>query len=198
LIAATGCGASAGSGEGRAEVVFNDNCGVCHGGAGEGKAEIEAPAIAGLPAWYVEAQLNKFRAGTRGAHADDLAGLRMRPMSRSIDEGDVPTVSAYVASLSPAAPDHTITGDVEAGKTLYAGCAACHGQDGKGMEALKAPPVAQLDDWYLAEQIHKFKAGERGADPADVEGAMMAPMAKVLKDDAAVADVIAYINTLGG
>lgn len=196
--ALAGCGPSAGQGADRAAVVFADNCGVCHGPQGEGKAEIKAPSIAGLPVWYVQAQLGKFREGIRGAHADDVAGLRMRPMSRSLKPDDVDPVAAYVAALPPVAPDTTVIGNAEAGKALYATCAACHGPDGKGMEALKSPPIVQLDDWYLATQIHNFKVGIRGSNPKDVTGAQMRPMAATLKDDQAVADVVAHLRTLSG
>lgn len=57
-------------------------CATCHGVQGEGNVSIQAPSIAALPAWYVEVQLLKFRTGARGAHPDDLEGLRMRPMSQ--------------------------------------------------------------------------------------------------------------------
>lgn len=193
-----GCGAAAGEGEGRARVVFNDNCGVCHGANAEGNPAIGAPAIAGLPVWYVSAQLGKFRDGIRGAHADDAEGLRMRPMSRTILADDVAPVAAYVASLPPVAPDRELPGDAAAGKASYATCAACHGPDGKGNEALKAPPIVQLDDWYVTRQLYKFKAGVRGVNPADTTGAQMRPMALTLKDDKAVADVVAHLATLSG
>lgn len=193
-----GCGQAAGQGEGRAQVVFTDNCGVCHGPSGQGNPDIGAPAIAGLPVWYVKAQLGKFRDGVRGAHADDAEGLRMRPMSRTLLADDVEPVAAYVASLTPVAPDTTLQGDAAAGKATFATCSACHGADGKGNETMGAPPIVQLDDWYLARQIHKFKAGIRGTNPKDTTGATMRPMALTLKDDQAVADVVAHLRTLAG
>lgn len=193
-----GCGAAAGQGEGRAKVVFEDNCGVCHGPSGQGNPDIQAPAIAGLPVWYVEAQLNKFRKGHRGAHADDVEGLRMRPMARTLLETDVAPVAGYVASLASVAPDRGLHGDATAGEALYKTCLACHGPDGKGNEAMKAPPIAQLDDWYIASTITKFKSGIRGANPEDLTGMQMAPMAKTLKTDEDVLNVIAYIGTLSG
>lgn len=193
-----GCGAAAGQGEGRAKVVFQDNCGVCHGPSGQGNPDIAAPAIAGLPKWYVQAQLVKFRTGVRGAHADDAEGLRMRPMSRTIEETDVEPIAGYVASLPAHAPDRGMHGDAEAGKALYITCTACHGVDGSGMEALKSPPIAQLDDWYIASAIQKFKSGVRGAAPGDITGMQMAPMAKTLKTDDDIANVIAHIATLTG
>ncbi|MEK6816215.1 MAG: hypothetical protein AABY09_01260, partial [Nanoarchaeota archaeon] len=48
---------------------------------GLGKPGLGAPAIAGHEAWYIEEQLRKFRSGARGWHAEDLEGLRMKPMA---------------------------------------------------------------------------------------------------------------------
>ncbi len=198
LVIGVGCGAAAGQGPERAPVLFADNCGPCHGTDGSGNADIAAPAIAGLPGWYVEAQLVKFRDGIRGAHAEDYEGLRMRPMARTLPADDVAGVAAYVGTLPSVAPSRAITGDAARGAKLYATCAACHGPDGKGMEALKSPPIVQLDDWYIASQIHKFKSGIRGSNTADVTGMQMRPMAATLADDQAVHDVIAHLATLGG
>ena len=44
----------------RGETLF-ELCVQCHGYSGEGNAEALAPAIAGMPAWYVEAQLKNFK-----------------------------------------------------------------------------------------------------------------------------------------
>ena len=51
-------------------------CSACHGPQGHGNRELMAPAIAGLPEWYVVNQLKKFRNGGRGAHPADISGLR--------------------------------------------------------------------------------------------------------------------------
>src|SRR5262245_61305104 len=40
-------------------------CQQCHGEHGGGNPETLAPAIAGLPEWFVEAQILKFQAGGR-------------------------------------------------------------------------------------------------------------------------------------
>ncbi len=197
LLVSAACGTAAGEGAARGSVLFADNCAPCHGVAGEGRENIQAPAIASLPEWYVQAQLEKFRDGIRGADADDPEGLRMRPMSRTIDQADVAGVSAAVANLPVNAPSRGVVhGDVEKGKALYVTCAACHGPDGKGNQQLKAPPITQLDDWYMVNQLHKFKSGVRGTNPEDITGAQMRPMAMTLADDAAVNDVVAYISTL--
>lgn len=172
-------------------------CTSCHGADGHGKQDIAAPAIAGLPAWYVEAQLVKFRSGLRGAHPDDLEGLRMRPMSRQMmNEGEIKAVSAHVASLAPLKAAPTLDGDAVAGAASYGTCLACHGPDGKGNEALKAPPIAGQYDWYLVSQLKKFKAGMRGANPKDVTGSQMRPMSLTLADEQAMKNVVAHIATL--
>lgn len=173
-------------------------CVSCHGADGTGTPSIQAPAIAGLPAWYVEAQLVKFRTGARGAHPDDLEGLRMRPMSRQMmDDGEVKAVSAYVATLTPKkAPASLQGGDAAAGASAFAACVACHGANGLGNEALKAPPIAGQHDWYLLAQLKKFKGGIRGTNPKDVTGGQMRPMALTLADEQAMKNVVAHISTL--
>lgn len=87
-------------------------------------------------------------------------------------------------------------GDATAGKTLYATCAACHGQQAEGNPALKSPALAGQAGWYLARQITHFQTGIRGSDPQDTYGLQMRPMAMTLATDQAIADVVAYITTL--
>ena len=145
----------------------------------------------------MERQLQNFRSGVRGRHFDDIAGMRMRPMSLTLrEEGDVAAVAAYVASLPPVDPEPTLGGDATRGQKLYATCVACHGADGAGNEQMNSPPLTGTHDWYLERQIQNFRRGIRGADPADTFGALMRPMAMTLPDDQAVRDVVAYIMTL--
>src|ERR1700682_2226359 len=83
-IALAGCqvGASAGSST-RGKHLFV-TCAECHGPLGEGTFAIGAPNIAGMDAWYIEAELRKFRAGIRGAQFEDTEGMRMRTMALSL------------------------------------------------------------------------------------------------------------------
>ena len=60
-------------------------CESCHGPDGAGLALQNAPAIAGLPEWYVASQLERFQTGLRGKHPDDVEGLKMRPMSLQVN-----------------------------------------------------------------------------------------------------------------
>lgn len=172
-------------------------CTSCHGTQGQGNPKFHAPSIAGLPKWYIEAQLHKFRSGVRGTHPGDITGMQMRPMAISFhNDQDLQAVAGYVASLPRPGAAATGPGDAAKGQTLFAPCTACHGADAAGNEQLKAPPLKNASDWYLIAQLKKFKAGERGANPGDVEGATMRPMAATLADEQAIADVVAHIMTL--
>lgn len=181
----------------RGEQIF-EFCASCHGAAGGGNTLFRAPSIGGLPEWYVAAQLRKFQKGIRGAHPDDAQGLRMRPMSRTLrTDADLVAVASYVSELRPSRPAQELTGgDAARGAPLYALCSTCHGATGGGSKVFNAPPLRDGSDWYLVEQIQKFKAGIRGNDPADLNGIMMRPMAATLATDQAVQDVIAYITGL--
>jgi cytochrome c oxidase subunit 2 len=172
-------------------------CAQCHGDAAEGNPSFAAPAIAGLPLWYVQSQLRKFRTGLRGRHFDDLEGMRMRPMSLTLrSDEDVDAVAAHVAALPVAQPAATLSGgDAARGETGYAVCASCHGQKGEGSQEQSAPPLVGMSDWYLLSSMQKFKDGVRGGDLNDMTAVMMRPMAMALADQNAMKDIIAYIAT---
>jgi cytochrome c oxidase subunit 2 len=197
-IAATvlsGCQAQADSAS-RGKQVFA-TCAECHGESGEGNPAIGAPNIAGMNEWYIETELHKFRSGIRGAQFDDLEGMRMRPMSLSLkNDDDVKAVATYVASLPPVVHAPILGGDPQAGKRRYALCSGCHGPNGAGNEAVKAPRLAGVDDWYLATELKKFHNSVRGADPNDTEGSAMAPMTRALNNDKVIRDLAAYVSTL--
>jgi len=173
-------------------------CTQCHGPDGGGDPLALAPAIAGQPAWYVKAQLHNFQNGVRGMHPHDTGGLRMYPMSLAIrSDADIDAVAAYVESMPAPKLESTVVGDASTGKTYYATCAACHGPEGAGNQALNAPRLAGTSDWYLVESLKKFKAGIRGGNPGNQNAVLMRGMALSLKDDQAIHDVVAYISTLG-
>ena len=87
-------------------------------------------------------------------------------------------------------------GDVERGRTWYAVCATCHGDNGEGMQEMNAPALAGREEWYLVRQMQNFKDGVRGSDPGDIYGLQMAPMAQILPDRQAIQDVVAYLASL--
>lgn len=194
--AVAGCGAQPTADRSRQ---LYDTCAPCHGGAGEGNLELRAPAIAGLPKWYVSAQLAKFKAGVRGAHPDDMEGHRMRPMARSLLlPNDIELVSDHVAAM-PArwrAPDFAMADTAAGGASYRAICVTCHGEGGEGNEALNAPPLTRQNDWYMVAQLKKFHSGMRGAHPEDVYGAQMRAMSMTLADTVAMHDVVSYVKSL--
>ena len=178
-------------------------CGQCHGAAGAGNQMYLAPAIAGLPEWYVFAQLQNFYTGQRGKHPDDLAGLRMYPMAKTFQgdraESDMQALAAYVAKLPPPpTPATLVGGDPERGARSYQVCTACHGPAANGNEALRAPPLHQQHDWYLLSSLQRYKSGVRASDPRNTNAQVMQGMSGTLVDEQAMKDVIAYIRTLGG
>ena len=177
-------------------------CASCHGAEGQGNQLYLAPSMAGMPLWYLEGQLEKFRAGGRGTHFDDLQGMRMRPMALSLrtEHGDdLKDVAAYVASLPAHKPASTLEGgDAARGAGHYAVCQACHGAAGEGVQATNGPPVAYQNDWYLLSSLQRFKSGVRGSAPGDANGAVMRGMANILVDEQAMKDVIAYMTSLAG
>jgi len=174
------------------------NCSICHGPDGQGIPLQLAPALSNLSEKYIVEQLKKYKAGVRGAHEKDVAGLRMLPMSRTLlTEEDMQAVASHIVSLGSSPIEATLEGgDPAKGQVTYQTCLACHGPDGKGNDLLNAPSLIHQHDWYQLTQLKNFKDGIRGGNPQDITGAQMRPMAMMLVDEQAMKDVIAYIQTL--
>lgn len=187
----------------RGEAVYG-TCTPCHGADALGNESLGAPAIAGLPQWYVDGQIEKYENGTRGAHPQDLVGLRMKSMSLALDrEGDRESVAEYVASLPPASFPPTLEGgDVQAGEEMYTSategrqaCQGCHLPGAVGLEATGSPPLVGQHDWYLLSQFVKYQDGWRATDPTDQLARNMANTAMLYSEEEA-RNIIAYIQTL--
>lgn len=195
-FAAPGLAEDAGPDLARGEKLYK-LCIKCHGSDGGGNIEALAPAIAGMPAWYVEMQLKNFKNGVRGLHYEDTGGLRMYPISQWLaNEADQKAVAAYVAKMSPVEPEsHLEAGDATRGQGYYAVCSACHGAQGGGNQGMGAPPLVGQSDWYLYESIKKYQDRVRGTGQGDPLGAAMIGMVQTLPNDQAILDVIAYIES---
>ncbi len=171
-------------------------CAACHGANGEGNVALNAPRLNGHGAWYLERQLKLFKQGLRGTHEKDVFGKMMAPMAATLaDDKAVANVAAYIASLPDTPLPATIKGNVKDGRERYATCAACHGADGRGIMATNAPRLQGMSDWYMATQLRNFRDGVRGGHPQDIYGGQMALVAGMLADDAAIGDILAYINS---
>jgi len=171
-------------------------CTVCHGMQLRGNRNIEAPRLSQMDAWYVEQQLQSFRKGWRGMHQDDLVGMEMQPMAAPLSDAQIEKAAKFAEASGSPPPARTIDGDAGAGRSHYTTCAACHGVDARGNEALGAPPLTGLNDWYLVRQLENFRNGARGNHPDDIYGAQMRASVALLPDDGAIRDVVAYITSL--
>jgi len=177
---------------------YNDQyCMTCHGADGMGSEGISAPRLAGMEPWYLKRQLENFRSGVRGSHAMDLQGREMQPMAVPLTDASIADLLEWIGAWEYKPAEITLAGDAVAGQPLYGTCATCHGAQAQGNEALGAPALAGQNDWYLVTQLQNFKAGYRGTHAGDSYGAQMVPMAAALADDAAILNVVSYINTLG-
>jgi cytochrome c oxidase subunit 2 len=185
------------AGDARAGKPLYAVCAACHGLQAEGNPALHAPKLSGQGDWYLKRQLKSFKNGARGTHDKDVFGKMMAPMAATLaDDAAIDNVVAYIKTLpdSPAAP--TVKKNTTNGQKIYVTCGACHGADGRGMQATNAPRLAGMSDWYLVTQLKNFKQGIRGAHPKDMYGPQMASMAAILVDDQATNDLVAYLNTL--
>ena len=178
--------------------IWQGQCAACHGAAGEGNRALGAPALTQLSTDYLARQLRHFVSGVRGAHPDDDAGKRMALSVANLSERDIPDLAALIATeLPPAQPVTAITGDAARGEDYYVNiCSACHSGNGQGNDALGAPALAGLNNWYLKSSYQSYLVGVRGAHPDDFYGAQMARLAPALAKGDDIDDVIAFITSL--
>jgi len=171
-------------------------CNTCHGVEGIGNIAVEAPRLAGMEAWYLRRQLENFRAGIRGTHGEDTQGIAMRSMAAKLSDESITDIVAWAGDWEYVPAEVTVEGNVNQGRTAFQTCAACHGVNAQGNEALGVPALAGQNDWYLITQLRNFRAGFRGSHREDTYGSQMVTMSKTLRDDQAVINVVSYINTL--
>ena len=86
--------------------------------------------------------------------------------------------------------------DLEEGRRLYAQCALCHGANGEGHAAMRAPPLAARESWYIERQLELFRNGLRGVDEADIYGRQMAAASLTLWDQREARAVAAFTAAL--
>ena len=190
---------------------------------GQGGPALDAPPLAGMEAWYVERQLRAFKSRVRGMHPEDVPGLQMSIVSgMARNDATIRNVARHIESMTPGAPpeltnsgevagtarpfiwrskyaslEHPQPADVTRGEELYqATCVACHGANGEGNEMLGAPKLTDQAGWYMRRQLQYFKDGVRGSNPGDAYGAQMAAFSVLLTDEQAIADVVAYIDSI--
>jgi cytochrome c oxidase cbb3-type subunit 3 len=119
------------------ERLFMNNCAQCHGSDARGSKGFPNLAdndwLHGGTPDKIKETITKGRIGM------------MPPMAAAVGTpDDVKNVANYVLSLSDSPHDSV---RAQLGKSKFAACAACHGIDGKGNQALGAPNLA--DDIWL-------------------------------------------------
>jgi len=176
--------------------LYSSQCSQCHNGNGSGNPQLRAPSLTTLDSWYVERQLAYFRDGLRGNHPEDTHGQIMAAASAKLSDDDITLLANYVGELPALPVSATLSGDLKLGKDYHLNlCAACHGSNGLGNEALSAPALAGVNDWYLVSQYEHFRAGRRGTHPDDPWGAQMHRLAPAIPEDVVIS-IASYQATL--
>jgi len=176
----------------RGQRIF-DICGACHGPNGEGNEKLLAPPLAGQQTDYLLRQLRGFHSGTRQSPGDTQSQAMQQILATVPNESDWIDTIAFISTLP--VQQRTIAADsgTARGRDLYVSCAACHGQDGQGIQALEAPNLALLPGWYIEGQLRKFRSGTRGSGATDGPGARMKAASAALASDEDIALVAAYV-----
>lgn len=171
------------------------DCTVCHGTT---EAQ-RGPILNGMEAWYLTDQLEKFRAGIRGARASNRSELLMGVGVKKIESDfELAYLANWFAEQAPVPAIRTVKGDLEKGKKFYEQrCVSCHGTNGEGNRLVRGPSLQRLEGWYFLEQMRKFRSGERGYHPLDEGGRTMAAASKDISTGT-LRDVVAYcVETFG-
>jgi cytochrome c oxidase cbb3-type subunit 3 len=148
------------------ERLFMNNCSQCHGSDAHGSRGF--PNLTDKDWLYGGAPDTIKETITNGRHG------MMPPMAAAVGSADdVKNVANYVLSLSGS--DHDAN-RAALGKEKFAACAACHGAEGKGNQAIGAPNLS--DDIWLhgageAAIIDRINNGKNNQMPA--QGSRLTP-----------------------
>jgi cytochrome c oxidase cbb3-type subunit 3 len=141
------------------KVLFEDNCAACHQRSGKGNMVLGAPDLTDND-WLYGGSGKDI---TTSIH-DGRSGVM--PPWASLGADNVKNLAQYVLNLSGSPHDEA---KAAAGKPLFATCAACHGADGKGNQALGAPNLTDhiwLHGGSVAEIEKTIGEGRQGHMPA--------------------------------
>lgn len=143
-----------------AERIAVGTCANCHGWRGH-SIPPKFPVLAGQHANYLLAQLQAFRAQTRGD--PDALGY-MWGMAAPLDDSTMAALAAYYSQQQPIAGERGDPALIARGMQIYQGgdaaqgippCAACHGPQGAGTDMY--PRLAGQHVEYLMKQLRSFQ-----------------------------------------
>ncbi|EIL97562.1 cytochrome C oxidase Cbb3 [Rhodanobacter thiooxydans] len=141
------------------KVLFEDNCAACHQRSAKGNVVLGAPDLSDND-WLYGGSGNDI---TTSIH-DGRSGVM--PPWASLGADNVKNLAQYVLSLSGSPHD---AARAAAGQPLFGTCAACHGADGKGNQALGAPNLTDhiwLHGGSVADIEKTIGEGRQGHMPA--------------------------------
>jgi cytochrome c553 len=155
-------------------------CLGCHGIANYKNAypDYSVPKLHGQNAEYIVAALQEYKSGER-PHAT------MHAQAASLSDQDMLDIAAYLQGPDAVRPTQTVVGTKP--KPL-ATCAACHGENGRGVDAPmtpKPPVLAGQHGDYLEQALIAYRNGRR-------KNAIMAGMAQSLANEDEVRIMAAY------
>ncbi len=171
-------------------------CAACHGANGMGNQAAGFPALAGLPAPYLRAQLDAFKSkeranATMAGMAAPLTGAEMAALSDYY--AALPVAPAPLPPAPPTGPGAALAqrGDWQAGVADgIPSCDSCHGAGGLGV-GTQFPRLAGQPAVYLAAQLNGWRDGTRKTGPMG----LMAAVARRLTP-AQITAVTAYYAAL--
>lgn len=140
------------------ERLFVNNCAGCHGSDARGSKSFpnltDKDWLGGTGIDYIAKTIAEGRQGV------------MPPMAAAVGTAeDVKNVANYVLSLSGSAHNSIAA---QLGKSKFGACAACHGADGKGNQALGAPNLTDkiwLHGWGEAAVVDMIVKGKTNVMP---------------------------------
>jgi cytochrome c553 len=155
-------------------------CFGCHGIDNYRNAypDYSVPKLRHQHAAYIVDALRDYRSGER-PHAT------MHAQAISLSDQDIEDIAAYLQGSEVVRPTAAVAGSVP---KQVAPCAACHGENGMGVDAPlspKPPVLAGQHEDYLEQALTAYRNGRR-------KNVVMDGMAKLLATDEDVKAVAAY------
>ena len=144
------------------ESIYLVQCSACHGITGDGiGCKAANLQIWGSEKGIVETILN----GSKGLE------YPMGEMPAGLADADgAKAIAAYVAKEISAIKSTKNENLVATGKELYAACASCHGEDGKGMDGMSVDLSKYGSASFVAEVLNRGKKGAIGTMPKFNDG----------------------------
>lgn len=167
-----------------AKVLFGDNCAACHGSGGQGNPGF--PVLADDD-WLYGGDINTIQASI----VNGRMGMMPAKGGAQLSEAEIDQLANAIAQGQPTSTP----------LFMEKGCFACHGMDGKGMQALGS---ANLTDgiWRFSGTVEgiKYTIAHGVNDPSDKESrnAVMPTFGGTKLSETDIKKLAVYVHQLGG